>query len=65
MRSITLGRPSALRPDFLSCYPWHKRPSLPDIQELAGKGLLRTTDDDIGLHVRNPTPPQTTSDDLR
>ena len=47
--------------DFMSCYPSHKRPSLSDIQELAGKGRLHTTNDDIVLLVRNPTPPLTTS----
>ena len=61
MRYITVGRPSALPPDFLSCYPSHKRPSLLDIQELAGKGRLHTTDDDIVLLVHNPTPPLTTT----
>ena len=64
MRYITIGRPSALPPDFLSCYPSHKRPSLSGIQELAGKGHLHTSDDDIVLLVRNPTPPTTTSDKL-
>ena len=42
---------------FLSCYPSHQSPSLSDIQELAGKVRLRTTDDDIALLVRNPPPP--------
>ena len=60
MRYITIGWRSALPPDSLSCYPSHKRPSLSDIQELAGKGRLLTTDDDIVLIVRNPTPPSTT-----
>ena len=46
---------------LLSCYLSHKRPSLLDIQELAGKGRLHTTDDDIVLLVRNPTPPLTMS----
>ena len=54
---ITIRRSSALPPDFLSCYPSHQRPSLSDIQELAGKGQLHTTDDDIVLLVRNSTPP--------
>ena len=31
MRYITIGRPSALLPNFMSCYPSHKRPSLSDI----------------------------------
>ena len=46
---------STLPPDFLACYPSHKRLSLSDIQELAGMGRLHTTDDDIVLLVRNPT----------
>ena len=46
---------------FLSCYPSHKRPSLSDIEELAGKGRLHMSDDGIVLLVRNPTPPLTTS----
>ena len=62
MRYIPIGRPSALPPDFLACYPSHKRPSLSDIQELAGKGRLHSTDDDIILLVRNPTLPPTRSD---
>ena len=49
MRYITIGRPSALPADVLSRYPSHKRPYLSDIQELAGKGRLHTTDDDIVL----------------
>ena len=61
MRYITIGRPSALSADLWSCYPSHKRPSLSDIQELDGKGRLHTTDNDILLLVRNPTPPLTTS----
>ena len=62
MRYIAIGRPSALPADFLSCYPSHKRPSLSDIQELACIRRLRTTDDNIVLLVRNPTPPPKTSD---
>ena len=61
MRYITIGRSSALSPDVLSYYLSHKRPSLSDIQELAGKGRLHTTDNDIVLLVRNPTPPLKTS----
>ena len=38
MRYITVGRPLSLPPDLLSCYPSHKRPSLLDVQKLAGKG---------------------------
>ena len=58
-----IGRPPALPPDFLSCYPSHKLSSLSDIQELAGKGRLHTTYDGIFLLARNPTPPLTTSDE--
>ena len=47
---------------FFACYPPHKRPSLSDIQELADKGRLYTTDDDVILLVRNPTQPPTRSD---
>ena len=64
MRYIVIGRPSAVPIDFLSCYHSHKRPSLSDIQELAGKGRLHTTDDVIVLFVHNPTPPLTTSGEL-
>ena len=59
---ISIDRPSALPPDILGCYPSHKRPSFRDIQELAGKGRLHTTDDDIVLLVRNLTLPPTRSD---
>ena len=62
IRYIPIGRPMALPPDFLACYPSHKRSSLSDIQELAGKGRLHTTDDDIVLLVRSPTLPPTRSD---
>ena len=61
MRCITIGRPSALPADLLSCYLSHKHPSLSDIQELASKRRLHTTGDNIVLIVRNPTPPLTTS----
>ena len=54
---ITIRRSSALPPDFLSCYPSHQRPSLSDIQELAGKGRLHKTDDYIVRLVRNPPLP--------
>ena len=63
IRYITIGRPSALPPDLLSCYPSHKRPSVSVIKELTGKGRLHTTDDDIVLPARNPTPPPPTSDE--
>ena len=62
MRYVSIGRPSVLPPDVLACYPSHKRPSLSYIKELAGKGRLHTTDDDIVLLVRNPTLPSTRAD---
>ena len=58
---ITMGRPSVLPADVLSCYSSHLRPSLSGIQELASKGRLHTTDDGIVLLVRNLTPPLMTS----
>ena len=61
MRCITIGRPSALQVDLLSCYLSHKHPSLSDIQELASTERSHTTDNDIVLLVRNPTLPSTTS----
>ena len=62
LRYVSTGRPSVLPPDFLACYLSHKRPSLSGIKELADKGQLHTTDDDIVLLVRNPTLPPTRSD---
>ena len=62
MRYVSIGRPSVLPPDVLACYLSHKRPSLSYIKELADKGRLHTTDDDILLLVRNPTLPPTRSD---
>ena len=41
----------------LSAFPLsHQRPPFPEIQELAGKCRLHTTDEDIVLLVHNPTP---------
>ena len=59
MRYVSIGRPLVLSPDFSACYPSHKRPSRSDIKELAGKGQLHTTDDDIVLLVGNATLPPT------
>ena len=53
---------SVLPPNVLACYLSNKRPSISDIQELAGKGRLHTTDDDIVLLVRYPTLPPRRSD---
>ena len=62
MRYVSIGRPSVLPPDVMAFYPSHKRPSLSDIQDLAGKGRLHTTDDDIVLLICHPTLPPTRSD---
>ena len=62
MRYVSIGRPLVLPPDFLACYPSHKRPSLSDVQELVGKSRLHTTEHDIVLLVRNPTLPPTRPD---
>ena len=61
-RYVPIGRPSVLPPDVWACYPSHKRPFLSDIKELAGKGRLHTTDDNIVILVRDPTLPPTRSD---
>ena len=61
MHYITIGRPPALPPNVLSRYPSHQRPSVSDIQELAGNGRLHTSDVDIDLLVRNPPPPDAPS----
>ena len=42
-----IGRPPALPPDCVSCYPLHKGPSPSDIQNLANKGRLHTIGDVI------------------
>ena len=54
---ITIGLPPALPHDLFMCYSSHQRPSVSGIQELARRGPLHTTDDDVVLLVRNPTPP--------
>ena len=55
MRYVVLGHPPVLPTDFLSYFPSLQRPSFSEIQELAGKGRLHTTDDGIGLLVRQLT----------
>ena len=64
MSYIALGRPPALPDDVLSRFPSHQRPSFSEIQELAGKGRLYTTDDGTALLVRQPSP-QPPSDSQR
>ena len=58
IRYISTGRPSALPPVLSKCFPSHKRGSISDIQELAGIGMVHTSNDNIVLLVRNPTLPQ-------
>ena len=52
LRYILLGRPLALPTEVSSRFPSHQRPPFLEIQELAGKGRLHTTDEDIVLLVR-------------
>ena len=56
MRFIVLDRSPALPADFLSCFPSHKRPFFSEIQELAGKVRLHTTDDGISLLISQLIP---------
>ena len=56
VRYIVLGRPPSLPADFLLCFPSHQRPSFSEIQELAGKGRVHTTDNGTVLLVRQPIP---------
>ena len=56
MRYIALGRPPALPDDVLSCFPSHHRPSFSEIQELASKGRLHTTDDAPATRARLAAP---------
>ena len=43
-RYIALGPPAVLPADFLSCFPSHQRPHFSEVQELANKNRLHTTD---------------------
>ena len=56
MRYIVRDRPQSLPADFSSCFPLHQRSSFSEIQELAGKDQLHTTDDGIVLLVLKPIP---------
>ena len=59
--SLRATPPSAALPvDVLSGFPSHQRPSFSDIQGLAVKGLLQTTDDGIVLLVRQLRPTRLT-----
>ena len=42
--------------EALARSPSHKRPSVSELQELAGKGRLHITDEGIVLLARTPTP---------
>ena len=57
MRYIALGRPERFPANFLSCLPSHQRPPFSEVQELANKGRLNTTDAGIVLLARKPSPP--------
>ena len=57
MRYIVLGWVPALPADVLSCFHSHQRPSFSEIEELAGKDRLHTTDDGILLLVLQLTQP--------
>ena len=63
-RYISIGRPSVLLTNCWACYPSHEQPPLSDVQELTSKGRLHTTDDDIVLILRTPTPIPSRSDKL-
>ena len=56
IQNILFGRPLALPTEVLARFPSHQRSPFLEIQELAGKGRLHATDEDIVLLVRNPTP---------
>ena len=53
---ILLSRPMALPTEALARSPSRQRLSFSEIQELASKGLPRTTDEGIVLLVRDSTP---------
>ena len=53
---ILLGQPLVLPTKVLARFLSHQRPPFSEIQELAGNGRLHTTDEEIVLLVRNPTP---------
>ena len=53
---ILLGWPLALPTEVLARFPSHQHPPFSETQELAGKGRLHATDEDIVLLVRNQTP---------
>ena len=53
---ILLGRPLALPTEVLARFPSRQRPPFSEIQQLAGKGRVHTTDEDIVLFVRNLNP---------
>ena len=59
IQCILYDRPLALPTEVLARFPSHQRPLFSEIQELAGKGRLHTTDEDIVILVRNPTRPTT------
>ena len=54
-KSLSAGR-QPYQTTFLSYFPSNQHPSFSEIQELAGKGRLHTTDDGTVLLARQPTP---------
>ena len=53
---IIIGRQWALPTELVTRFPSYERPSFSKIQELAGKGRLRATDEGTVLLARNPAP---------
>ena len=53
---VLLGRPLALPAEVLARFPSHQCPPFWEILEVAGEGHPHSIDEDIVLHVRNPTP---------
>ena len=51
MQYIFLGQPLALPTEVIARFPSHQHPPFSEIQELAGKGRLHTTEGDIVLLV--------------
>ena len=53
---VLLGRLLALPAEVLARFPSHQCPPFWEILEVAGEGHPHSIDEDIVLHVRNPTP---------
>ena len=57
MRCLVLDPPPALPADVLSSFPSHQCPAFSEIEGLAGKGRIHTTDTGIVLFVRELSAP--------